>query len=192
MNEVDGIENNDGILIIASTNHLERLDVAVTKRPSRFDRKYHFGLPSETERILYLEHWRKRLETNDKIDFDPAICEAVAKITEGFSFAYLKELMMQTLLAMARANVVEDSESKSKDGDSTFIAAGGPIRVDTQPEIDSKMLNIPTMRDHPENDTLEPRTSKTLQANLFMQTLRAGVATLRQDIEGNYDGEVET
>ena len=39
LNEVDGLEDNDGIMIIGSTNHLERLDPSITKRPSRFDRK---------------------------------------------------------------------------------------------------------------------------------------------------------
>jgi len=42
LNEVDGLESNDGILIIGSTNHLDHLDPAISKRPSRFDRKYHF------------------------------------------------------------------------------------------------------------------------------------------------------
>ena len=38
LNEVDGLESNHGILIIATTNHLERLDPGISKRPSRFDR----------------------------------------------------------------------------------------------------------------------------------------------------------
>ncbi|KAK0621798.1 P-loop containing nucleoside triphosphate hydrolase protein [Bombardia bombarda] len=39
LNEVDGLASNDGILMVGSTNHLGRLDDAITKRPSRFDRK---------------------------------------------------------------------------------------------------------------------------------------------------------
>lgn len=46
-NEVDGLENNDGILMVASTNHLDKLDPGLSKRPSRFDRKYLFPTPSE-------------------------------------------------------------------------------------------------------------------------------------------------
>ncbi|KAK5245880.1 hypothetical protein LTR16_007204, partial [Cryomyces antarcticus] len=46
-NEVDGLEKNDGILMVASTNHLDQLDPGLSKRPSRFDRKYLFPLPSE-------------------------------------------------------------------------------------------------------------------------------------------------
>lgn len=39
LNQLDGLEDNDGILVIGSTNHYDRLDPAITKRPSRFDRK---------------------------------------------------------------------------------------------------------------------------------------------------------
>lgn len=39
LNAVDGIAKNDGIFMIGSTNHLDRLDPGIAKRPSRFDRK---------------------------------------------------------------------------------------------------------------------------------------------------------
>lgn len=39
LNQLDGIEGNDGLLIIATTNHLDRIDSSLTSRPSRFDRK---------------------------------------------------------------------------------------------------------------------------------------------------------
>ena len=45
LNELDGFAANAGILTIATTNHPGRLDPAILDRPSRFDRKYHFGLP---------------------------------------------------------------------------------------------------------------------------------------------------
>lgn len=39
LNQLDGLEGNDGLLVIASTNHFDRLDPALKGRPSRFDRK---------------------------------------------------------------------------------------------------------------------------------------------------------
>lgn len=39
LNEVDGIEDNDGLLMIGTTNHFDKLDTAISSRPSRFDRK---------------------------------------------------------------------------------------------------------------------------------------------------------
>jgi SpoVK/Ycf46/Vps4 family AAA+-type ATPase len=39
LNQVDGIEGNDGLLLIGTTNHFDRLDPGLSTRPSRFDRK---------------------------------------------------------------------------------------------------------------------------------------------------------
>lgn len=39
LNQIDGITPNNGVLVIATTNFLEKLDPALSKRPSRFDRK---------------------------------------------------------------------------------------------------------------------------------------------------------
>ena len=39
LNQMDGLSGNDGLLVIASTNHFDRLDPALSNRPSRFDRK---------------------------------------------------------------------------------------------------------------------------------------------------------
>ncbi|KAF1835298.1 proteasome-activating nucleotidase [Decorospora gaudefroyi] len=102
LNEVDGLESNDGILMIGSTNHLDKLDPAIAKRPSRFDRKYHFKIPGEHERRLYAEYWRAKLEGNGMVEFPEEVCEVVAQMTDGFSFAYLKELFVMALLTLVR------------------------------------------------------------------------------------------
>ncbi|KAK4508175.1 hypothetical protein PRZ48_001913 [Zasmidium cellare] len=102
LNEVDGIKKNDGILIIGSTNHLDRLDPGIVKRPSRFDRKYLFPNPDEKERGLYMKYWQGKLSDNKDLDFPDKLCPAIAKITKGFSFAYLQEAMVAALLAIAR------------------------------------------------------------------------------------------
>ncbi|KAK5135082.1 hypothetical protein LTR08_005607 [Meristemomyces frigidus] len=104
LNAVDGISKNDGILMIGSTNHLDRLDPGIAKRPSRFDRKYLFPNPSEEERTMYIKYWQSKLSDNEDLDFPDKLCPAVAKITPGFSFAYLQEAVVASLLALARDN----------------------------------------------------------------------------------------
>ena len=101
LNEVDGLQNNDGILMVGSTNHLDRLDPGLAKRPSRFDRKYYFPDPNMDQRVKYCEYWQNKLSDNDDIEFPEEICTAVAKITDGFSFAYIQEAFVATLLAIA-------------------------------------------------------------------------------------------
>ncbi len=39
LNQLDGLEKNDGLLVIGTTNHFDRLDPGISTRPSRFDRK---------------------------------------------------------------------------------------------------------------------------------------------------------
>ncbi|GAB7353276.1 hypothetical protein MBLNU459_g3781t1 [Dothideomycetes sp. NU459] len=116
-NEVDGLENNDGILMVASTNHLDRLDPGISKRPSRFDRKYLFPLPSEHERTLYCEFWRQKLRNkSSSVEFPSKLCAAIASITDGFSFAYLQEAFVAALLVIARHEVAERPTASARDG----------------------------------------------------------------------------
>lgn len=101
LNEVDGIKRNDGILMLGSTNHLDRLDPGIAKRPSRFDRKYFFPNPNRDQREAYAGYWQGKLRSNKDIDFPDDLCKAIAGITDGFSFAYIQEAMVASLLAIA-------------------------------------------------------------------------------------------
>ena len=102
--------------MIASTNHLDQLDPGLSNRPSRFDRKYLFPLPSEAERILYCDYWREKLKNKPSIKFPKMLSPAIAGITQGFSFAYLKEAFVATLLSIA-GNRSENGIEDDEDGD---------------------------------------------------------------------------
>lgn len=97
LNELDGFASNNGILTLATTNYPEKLDPAITQRPSRFDRKYHFELPGLSTRENYLRLWNTRLQSELRLA-ESGIAE-VAALTEGFSFAYLKELFVSSMMA---------------------------------------------------------------------------------------------
>ncbi|KAM0259628.1 hypothetical protein ACHAQJ_003207 [Trichoderma viride] len=71
------------VFMIGSTNHIERLDPAVVKRPSRLDRKYQFKLPTEDERIAYCHYWREKFSESDAVDFPDEMCPIIAKLTEN-------------------------------------------------------------------------------------------------------------
>jgi len=102
LNAIDGLSENEGILMVGSTNHLERLDPGIAKRPSRFDRKYLFPDPDFAQRVKYCQYWQGKLKGNKDIEFPDEICEATAKITDGFSFAYIQEAFVSALLSIAR------------------------------------------------------------------------------------------
>ena len=96
LNELDGFRSNTGVVVLATTNHPEKLDTAILERPSRFDRKYYFQLPAEAERLAYLEKWNRELQPEMRITEGGAA--AVVSGTEGFSFAYLKELVVASMV----------------------------------------------------------------------------------------------
>ena len=119
LNEVDGLLNNDGILMVGSTNHLELLDPGISKRPSRFDRKYLFPNPDMDQRVQYCEFWRHKLMDNEEIEFPVKLDKAIASITKGFSFAYMQEAFVAALLEIAKAGEIEDKgeEKQESKGD---------------------------------------------------------------------------
>src|SRR5207237_7749294 len=67
LNELDGFASNEGLLVVATTNHAERLDPALAQRPSRFDRKYVFELPSLLLRARWLEVWHARIDAELRV-----------------------------------------------------------------------------------------------------------------------------
>jgi ATP-dependent 26S proteasome regulatory subunit len=96
LNQLDGFEKNVGMIVLATTNHPDKIDPAIMDRPSRFDRKYHFDLPELPERSAYLRLWQNKLAS--KVDWTDQTTEAIAESTTGFSFAYIKELVVTSLM----------------------------------------------------------------------------------------------
>lgn len=130
LNELDGFEANTGLAVLATTNHPEKLDPALLDRPSRFDRKYHFDLPARTERARFVAAWNGRLR--EEMRLSGAAVENLVGQTEGFSFAYLKELFLSSMMqwmgervsggmdgiALARAEILREQTARA--------AGGGP------------------------------------------------------------------
>ena len=96
LNELDGFAANTGVVVIATTNHPEKLDPAILERPSRFDRKYTFALPAPNEREAYIAHWNTALEPELRLSAEGLA--GIVTLTEGFSFAYLKELFVSSMM----------------------------------------------------------------------------------------------
>jgi AAA+ superfamily predicted ATPase len=96
LNELDGFETNTGVVVLATTNHPDRLDPAILDRPSRFDRKYYFDQPGEAERSEYIAAWNRQLQPELRLS-EAAVREVIEQ-TAGFSFAYLKELFLSSMM----------------------------------------------------------------------------------------------
>ena len=107
LNQLDGFEKNDGLIVLATTNHPERIDSAIIDRPSRFDRKYHFNLPAVERRESFLLDWQARLA--DQVSWSNESVRQLAEESDGFSFAYLKELVVSGLLGWLAQQAANDS-----------------------------------------------------------------------------------
>lgn len=96
--EMDGFEQNSGVIIIAATNRPDILDPALL-RPGRFDRQVVVDRPDVKGRegILKVHTRRIPLSTDVKID-------VIAKGTPGFSGADLANLVNEAALLAARKN----------------------------------------------------------------------------------------
>ena len=96
LNELDGFHPNTGLVVLATTNHPGKLDASILDRPSRFDRKYYFQLPADAERRAYIAKWNSELQPEMRVS-EKGIARVV-RDTRDFSFAYLKELFVTSMV----------------------------------------------------------------------------------------------
>lgn len=52
--------------------------------------------------MAYCHFWQRKLSDNNDVEFPDKLCDAVADITNDFSFAYIQEAFVAALLAIAR------------------------------------------------------------------------------------------
>lgn len=111
LSEMDGFENNEGLVVIAATNRLESLDAALL-RPKRFDRKVFIGRPSRSDRLAILQRHVRSLPSIN------ADLSHWAGQTPGFSGADLEALVNEAAIEAARANrgtIVDADFSAARD-----------------------------------------------------------------------------
>lgn len=94
LNLLDGLRSLEGILVIATANEPELLHPALLHRPSRFDRVWYFPLPDESQRLSLLQKKGKRYFSDEAL-------ENAALNSNGFSMAYVQEIIVTALLECA-------------------------------------------------------------------------------------------
>ena len=96
--EMDGFEDNDGVIVIAATNRPDVLDPALL-RPGRFDRQVVVGLPDIRGREQILHVHMRKVPVHDDVD-----AAVIARGTPGFSGADLANLVNEAALFAARSD----------------------------------------------------------------------------------------
>ncbi len=119
--EMDGFEQNEGIIILAATNRSDVLDPALS-RPGRFDRQVLVNLPTLNERTTILQLHAKNKFFEDEVDF-----KLVAERTPGFSGADLENVLNEATLLAIREN--KDKISMSIIDEAIDRSMMGPAKV---------------------------------------------------------------
>ncbi len=96
--EMDGFEDNEGVIVIAATNRADVLDRALL-RPGRFDRQVTVPLPDVRGREQIVKVHMRKVPIGD--DVKPSV---IARGTPGFSGADLANLVNEAALMAARSN----------------------------------------------------------------------------------------
>ena len=106
LTEMDGFEDNTGVIILAATNRPESLDPALT-RPGRFDRRVPVELPDLKGREEILKVHAKKIKLDPGIDFNK-----IARMASGASGAELANIVNEAAL-----RAVRDGRSRANQSD---------------------------------------------------------------------------
>ena len=96
LTEMDGFEDNSGVIILAATNRPESLDPALT-RPGRFDRRVPVELPDLKGREEILKVHARKIKVAEDVDFS-----VVARMASGASGAELANIVNEAALRAVR------------------------------------------------------------------------------------------
>jgi len=99
--ELDGFNPLERVKVIAATNRLDILDPALL-RPGRFDRIIELQLPDTQARLEILKIHTRKTRLADNVDL-----LEIAKLTEGFTGAHLKHLVVEAAYSAIRRNSKE-------------------------------------------------------------------------------------
>ncbi|WP_144113275.1 AAA family ATPase [Paraburkholderia sp. BCC1886] len=96
--EMDGFASNEGVIIVAATNHPDNLDEAL-RRPGRFDRTVQVRLPDREDRARIFRFYAEKLKSRAAdIDYDQ-----LARLTTGLSPATVAMVVNQAGLVARKA-----------------------------------------------------------------------------------------
>ena len=96
LTEMDGFDDNNGVIILAATNRPESLDPALT-RPGRFDRRVPVELPDLKGREEILKVHARKIKVADNVDYNK-----IARMASGASGAELANIVNEAALRAVR------------------------------------------------------------------------------------------
>ena len=120
LSEMDGFEDNEGVIVIGATNRADVLDPALL-RAGRFDRQVTVDLPNKDERFDILKVHAKNKVLANEVDL-----KNIAARTPGFSGADLENVLNEGALLAVRRN--KDQITMLEIDEATDRVIGGPSK----------------------------------------------------------------
>ena len=98
LNEMDGFEGGNGVMVIAATNSYAALDPALI-RPGRFDLKYTIGNPDKKTRMELIEMYTKGKTLAEELN-----AEKLADLFNGMSCSAIESVLNEAAVCMMVQN----------------------------------------------------------------------------------------
>ena len=101
---MDGMESNNGIVILATTNHTENIDPAISDRPGRFDRIIEVPLPDKNQRKQIIQNLLRNMPT--KVHTGKGL-DRIASKSKGLSGAWIREVVQTAMIEVISDERIE-------------------------------------------------------------------------------------
>ena len=137
LNILDGVNQIEKVVFLATTNYPEKLGARIVNRPSRFDKRFKIGHPNAESRRIYFEYIIGEKKINELgIDLDSWVED-----TEEFSIAHLKELFTAVVIlgdeyedAIESLSVMREDKLDSSEDESKKSMGFSPICAKVRPK----------------------------------------------------------
>ena len=164
LTNMDGFDENSGIVVLAATNRLDILDSALV-RPGRFDRKIKVTLPDfEGRKKIANVHFRNK-KLNKDVDFDE-----LSSLTTGFSGADIANLANEAAIFSVRNNQTNINRN-------TLLDAYEKVTIGLNSNTQETNKNIIQLVSYHE-------TGHALMASLFPQFFQVRKVTINANKNG--------
>lgn len=120
--QMDGLEENDGLIIVATTNDLSAIEPAIKDRPNRFDLAIEIGLPDDSaRREIVVRAWQKASVQSDLI-------ARTVEGSRGLTCAQVREIAISVLQQAIFRDAIDDelvAQPTFEDVDAAIGAVSG-------------------------------------------------------------------
>lgn len=100
---LDGVNQANGVIVIATTNYPDTLAEALMNRPGRFDKIWNFGLPEQKEILSLLKYY--------KVELNSGKLEDIAKELKGYNMAFATEFV-KIIKTRFKTNKIDFKDAK--------------------------------------------------------------------------------